>query len=239
MSILIQDDGIITPFDIQSSNETKISLMPSTRDSYEEKDSADGDIDFETVYDMGEFILHGIIEFTEDDDKNAILDTLKGQLNNCRAPQELTYECQPDKYILVRLTGKPEIIEFPHHFEIRAQFKTDPVWYSVVEHAQTGSGTITNLGTFETPILIEIPGPATNPSISVGASIIAYNSAVAAGQILMIDTNTQTAYISAIAPINAMVAISGYIDYMFAPQISVTIIPSISAISVKWRDSYI
>ena len=235
--ILLYNDGSVEPFrTLQLSSESRMSLMPETRDTSEEKDSADGDIDFGTDYGMGEFVLHGIIELEDGDDRYAITDTLKGQLNDCRTPQGLMYECQPTMYALVRLTGRPEIIENPHHIEVRAEFKADPFWRSISEYAITGAGSIVNAGTFETPLKIEIPGPATNPSISVGATVIAYSSAVAAGQTLVINTDTQTAYIGSV---NAMASVVGNVGYMLAPGVSVAVTPSISTAIVKWRDRFI
>jgi len=236
MAILIQEDGIISPFSIIASRETILSLMPETRDSYEEVEAADGDVDFGTDLGMVDFLLHGIIELEDDDDKYAVVDVLKDQLNDCRIQQELTYECQPTIYALVRLTGKPEITENPHHIEVRAQFKADPFWRSVTEYSLTGAGNIVNNGTFECPILIEIPGPMTSPSISVGASVLAYTGYISAGALLVIDTDTQTAKIGSI---NAMATLTGDADYKLAPGVSVAVVPSISSISVSWNDRWI
>lgn len=129
MDIIIQNDGIVTPFNIQSSRETRFTLMPQTRDATDSKEAADGEIDFGTTLGMGEFTLHGIIEFDTISERNAIENELRKQLNECRNPQQISYEHSPDKYNIIRLTGRPEIIRYPHHLEIRAYFKSDPMWY--------------------------------------------------------------------------------------------------------------
>jgi len=235
MDIIIQDDGIISPFNIQSSMETRFTLMPETRDTTEEKEAADGDIDFGTELRTNFFILHGIIEFSTVDERNLIESTLKAQLNECRSPQRIMYECAPGRYTLVRLTGKPEITRYVYHIEVRAEFKADPFWSSIEEHSITGSGILINAGTFETPLVIEITGPVTNPSVVIGDQTLTYTGTVPSGQTLVIDTGNQT------VKLNGVNALDKYNDIfpMLQPgNIDVTAASGGTTV-FKWRDRWL
>jgi phage-related protein len=236
MDIIIQDDGIITPFNIQSSRETRFTLLPQTRDVTEEKEAADGDIDFGTWLGMGEFNLHGIVEFETIAERNLIESDIRKKLNDCRIPKQIQYECSSEKFTYIRLTGRPEIVPYPHHLEIRAQFKADPFWRSVVEHVLTGSGVITNAGTFETPPTVEITGPVTNPSLTIGSQTLAYTGTVPTGQKLIITAIEEGAGTAKIDSVNAMAGYNGVFPMLQPGDTAVT---AESNVTVKWYDRWI
>lgn len=154
--IMILDDGIVLPFYLQSSQDTKFTIIAETRDALDENEYADGDIDFGTVLGMNEFTLHGVVEFDSIAERNTICNTLRKQFNDCRQPQTIGYEYSPNRYTIVRLAQNPDIIRFPYHVEVRATFKADPFWYGVEVKTLTGNGVIVNEGTHETGFAIEI-----------------------------------------------------------------------------------
>lgn len=235
MDIIIQNDGIISPFNIQSSRETGFTLMAETREATEEKESADGDIDFGTELKTNTFILHGIIEFSSIEERNSIINTLKAQFNECRSPQKIMYECLPDRYTLIRLTEKPDISLFTNHIEIRAEFEADPFWYSTEEHSVTGSGVLTNNGTVETPLIIEITGLATDPTVTIGNDTLSYTGSLGAGQTLVIDTEKQTVKIG---NVNVIGGFTG--KFPKIPPGNTNVIAASSGTTVfKWRDRWI
>lgn len=235
MDIIIHDDGIIAPFNIQSSRETRFTLMAETRDATEEREFADGDIDFGTELRTNLFVLHGIIEFSTVDERNSIENILKAQLNECRSPQKIMYECVPTRYTFVRLVGKPDITRYVYHIEIRSEFKADPFWYSTEEHSVTGSGILTNNGTFETPLIIEITGVVTNPSVVVGGQTLTYTDTVPAGKKLIIDTGNQTVKLNGV---NALANYNGVFPTLQPGNTSVTA-ASAGTTVFKWHDRYI
>lgn len=235
MDIIIQDNGIITPFNIQSSRETGFTLLAQTRDATEEKEAADGDIDFGTWLGMNEFNLHGVIRFFNLNERNTIERTLMGQLNDCRTSKRVFYEHSPVKYTLVRLTNKPDITKFPRHMEVRAQFKADPFWHSTEEHSSTGSGTIINAGTFETAMTIEISGSATNPSLMIGDNTLAYTGNIPAGQKLIISIVEDGV---GTVKLNGVNAIGDYNKAFPMLQPGNTSVTAGSNVIVKWRDRW-
>jgi phage-related protein len=236
MDIIIQNDGIVTPFNIQSSRETRFTLLPQTRDATDSKEAADGEIDFGTTLGMGEFTLHGIIEFESINERNTIEYEIRRHLNDCRKHKQVFYECSPEKYNIVRLTGRPEITRFPHHLEIRAQFKADPFWRSTIEHMLTGSGTLVNAGTFETPLIIEITGPATNPSVTIGDKVLAYTGTILSGQKLIITVIEDGAGTAILNGANAMIEYNGLFPLLQPGSVNVT---ADNNVTIRWRDRWI
>ena len=232
--ITITEDGIIEPFGIILSRETRQQLLPPTRDISEEKEAADGDIDFGTELKAGELILHGIIEF-EPEDKYSAKTTLAGQLKDCIDPQQLVFEVNPDMSIFVRLSGKPEIVEYASWIEVTIPFKTEPFWVSPDENTLTGSGTLTNAGTFETPLTIEIAGPVTNPSVVVGSETLSYTGTIESGQTLTINTEYQTAKIGST---NATSGYNGVYPLLQPGSTNVTAVVAGTTL-FRWRNRWI
>ena len=233
MDIIIQNDGFITPFNILTSKETRFTILPQTRDAIDELEIGDGDIDFGTGLAMGEFNLHGIIEFNSIEQRNTIEQEIKKQFNNCRTPKTIAYECSPEKFNVIRLTGKPEITRYPFHLEVRAQFKTYPYWQSTDEHLLTGSGTIANNGTLETGLIIEITGSVVNPIVVVGDKTLTYSGSISSGKTLVIDTCTKTAKIGTI---NAIANYNNVFPILEPGSVNVS---AGSNVKIKWRDRWI
>jgi phage-related protein len=236
MNIVIQNDGIISPFNIKYSAETKFSLMPATRDMTDENEAADGEIDFGTEFDMGDFTMHGIIEFDTLIERNSVEDELRRLLNECRKSQQIIYEHTPDKFIMIKLSEKPDIKRYPRFLEVRAQFKTDPFWFSTEEHSLTGNGTITNNGTFETPLTIEIAGLVTNPSVIIGSDTLAYTGTIPSGQTLILTVIANGSGTAKIGSVNAMVGYNKAFPTMQPGSINIT---ASSNVTIKWRDCYL
>jgi predicted phage tail component-like protein len=219
---------------------TKInrSLMPPTRENTEEIPGRHGEIDFGSEFssDMIELEVASDDGLTAEEIESAKR-TLAAKLNPAVGERDLVLAYEMDKNYKVKYAGKIPLDRYPTWMKFVIPFKIlNPFANAVEEKILTGSGTITNAGTFETPIYIEIPGHATNPTVSVGGSVIAYTSTIATGQTLIIDTDTQTAKIGSV---NAIAHVLGDIDYMLEPGANVSVIPSVSTTVVKWRDKWL
>jgi predicted phage tail component-like protein len=219
---------------------TKInrSLMPPTRENTEEIPGRHGEIDFGSEF--GSDMIE--LEVASDDGLTAeeiesTKRTLAQKLNPAVGERDLVLEYEKDKSYKVKYAGRIPLDRYPTWMKFVIPFKIlNPFANGVNEKSLIGSGTIANEGTFETSIYIEIPGPATNPTVSVGGSVISYTSTIAAGQSLIIDTSTQTAKIGSV---NAIAQVAGDIDYMLEPGIDVSVVPSVSTTIVKWRDKWL
>lgn len=236
MNIIIQTDGIIAPFNIQSSRETGFTLLSQTRDIVDEKPDADGDFDFGTELKTNSFILQGVIEVFSVDEKIAAENTLRKQLNECRYPQKIMYECMTDRYNFVWLATKPTITRHAQYIEVKADFNADPFWYGSQENIVIGSGVLINNGTIETPLIIEIEGLATDPVVSIGDYTLAYTGSIGFGQTLVIDTDKMTAKID---NTNVIDRFTGDFPKIL-PCSSINVIASdIGTTKIKWRNRWI
>jgi len=233
--ILVYNNGLVLPFNMQSSRDTKWQLIAPTRDATEEKEAADGDIDFGTMLQNGEIELHGIIEYASIQEKNTKKSALAGQLNDCRNKKLLALESNPDVGTYIRLKGRPEVTEYPSWMDVTIPFSADPFWQSIDEHYQQGSGTLTNAGTFEAPLIVEITGAVTNPSVVVGGQTLSYTGIVPAGQTLVIDTGNQTVKLNGV---NALANYNGVFPMLQPGDTNVTA-PSAGTTVFKWRDRWI
>lgn len=235
---VITCEGRLNPLGVIVLRDSRHELMPQTRDNTEEIPGRHGEIDFGSELKSRILELHVAKDEIETaPEKELLRRTFAKYLNPVAGTKKMVFLDNIDVEYEVKYSGKIDLTNYAHWMDFTLPFRmNDPLIASRDEHSQTGAGTIMNNGTFETPILIEIPGPAASPTVSVGASVIAYTSSIAAGQTLIIDTDTQTAKIGSV---NAMAYVSGDIDIMLQPGIETSVIPSISATVVKWKDRYI
>ena len=238
---IITTEGRLEPLGVMVLRDSRHELMPGTRDNTEEIPGRHGEIDFGSEFKSRLLELHvatddGLTPAT----KETLKRTIAKYLNPVAGTKKLIFQDDETVQYEVKYAGKIDLTKYTDWMEFTIPFKMTQLFIeSVAENTLTGNGYIVNNGTFECPILIEIPGPATNPSISVGASVLAYTGYISAGALLIINTDVQTACISAVAPINAMAAITGDIDYVLTPGISVAVAPSISTAAISWRDRWL
>jgi predicted phage tail component-like protein len=235
---IITTEGRLEPLGVLVLRDSRHELMPQTRDNTEEIPGRHGEIDFGSELKSRLLELHVA---TDDGlsplQKEQLKRTMAKYLNPVAGTKKMVFFDDIDVEYEVKYSGKIDLTKYTDWMEFTIPFKMcNPFIKSTAEHSQTGEGVIVNEGTFETPILIEIPGPATSPTISVGTSVIAYTSTIAAGQTLIIDTDTQTAKIGSV---NAIAYVTGDIDIMLEPGANVSVVPSISSTLVKWKDKYL
>jgi predicted phage tail component-like protein len=235
---VITCEGRLEPLGVFVLRDSRHELMPQTRDNTEEVPGKHGEIDFGSELRARMLELHVA---TDDGlsplQKEQLKRTMAKYLNPVAGTKKMVFLDDIDVEYEVKYSGKIDLTKYTDWMEFTIPFKMcNPFIGSTVEHIQTGTGVIVNAGTFETPILIEIPGLATSPSISVGTSVISYTSTIAAGQTLVIDTATQTAKIGSI---NAIAQVTGDIDVMLEPGANISVIPSVSSAIVRWKDKYL
>ncbi|MFZ3171975.1 MAG: hypothetical protein WA118_08350 [Carboxydocellales bacterium] len=191
--ILIKNDGTIDPWGLKMMNSSRIDLLPPTRENTEEIDGVDGEEDFGTELDSGDWEL---ICFTPAGmTRSELLDfmsNLAAQLHALRnQPDMLVWESDQNKGLYVRM-GTPKEEDLLELFSVNIPLRYQPIWVSVIEHTSIGSGTLTNAGTFETPVKISIRGPVVNPLVTIGGKVLQYTGTLAAPDLLEIDTDAVT-----------------------------------------------
>jgi phage-related protein len=235
---VITCEGRLNPLGVIVLRDSRHELMPQTRDNTEEIPGRHGEIDFGSELKARLLELHVAKDEIETaPEKELLRRTFAKYLNPVAGTKKMVFLDNIDVEYEVKYSGKIDLTNYAHWMDFTLPFKMcNPFIQSRDEHTQTGAGVIVNAGTFETPIFIEIPGPATSPTVSVGTSVISYTSTIAAGQTLIIDTATQTAKIGSV---NAIAQVSGDIDILLEPSVNVSVVPSISSTVIKWRDKYL
>jgi predicted phage tail component-like protein len=216
---------------------TKInrSLMPPTRENTEEIPGRHGEIDFGSEF--GSDMIE--LEVATDDGLTAeeiesTKRTLAQKLNPAVGERDLVLEYEKDKSYKVKYAGRIPLDRYPTWMKFVIPFKIlNPFANAVNEKSLTGSGAIINEGTFETGLIIEIAGDATNPSVVIGGVTLAYTGTISAGQKLIIDTDSQTAKIG-IA--NAMAGYNGEFPLLQPGSVNVT---AGNNVTIRWRDKWL
>lgn len=231
-------EGDLNPLGVIVLRDSRHELMPQTRNTTEEIPGRHGEIDFGSEFKARAIELHvATLDGLTALQKEQLKRTIAKYLNPVSGTKKLVFLDDIDVQYEVKYAGKIDLTKYADWMEFTIPFKMcQPFIESREWHIQTGAGVIVNSGTFETPILIEIPGPATNPTVSIGTSIISYIGTIASGQTLVIDTGAQTAKIGSS---NMIANVSGAIDYMLQPGISASVVPSISTTRIKWRDRWL
>ncbi len=232
--LVLKTDGTLDPLGLKWTGESIFELMPPTRENRESV-YADGEIDFGTELEAGEIELHCVSdEGLTKDEINTLKAALAGQLNSLRSYDMLIWESDPEKALYVRLARRPEITDYPGWFEITLTLKYKPIWVSTEEQEHVGSGTITNEGTFDAPLIIEIYGPATDPEVAIGDKVLSYAGTLGTDDVLTINTGTRTVKLN---NNNAQGNLTGDIALQIPP--GETVVTAESTTKLRWRHCWI
>jgi phage-related protein len=99
----------------------------------------------------------------------------------------------------------------------------------------TSPAVVVNMGTLETPIIVELKGPATNPEITIGNEALKYFGALTAGDTLTIDTDRKTVKFNGV---NALANYSGGFPQIPPGQTTV-FYDGDGILTLKWHDKWI
>lgn len=234
--ITIKNSGIIEPFGLKFLGESKMQFIAPTRDITESADEFDGEIDFGTELKCGSWMLVGVTsEGLSNAQKEQLKRQLSWQLNMFRNYGDyLVYENDNNKRIYIQLEGRAEIEEYPSWFKLSIPLKTAPFWESVNENYLFGDGVISNNGTMDIPIIIEVKGPVTNPKIIIGNETIKFAGVIKEDDTLTINTENKTARVETVN------ALDNYNDaFPYIPPGTTTVINnSNSELIIRWRDRW-
>jgi phage-related protein len=231
--LTVKNDGTLYPLGIKWTGESRFQLMAPTRDKTEET-YGDGEHDFGTELGVGDCQLSCVSEegLTKDE-MNTLKATIAGQLNSLREYELLVWESDPGKGLYIRISGTVEFTDHPNWFEATIPIKYQPLWVSVEEQSHIGSGIITNAGTFEAPLVVEITGATTDPTVIVGNKTMVYAGTLAVGDVLVIDTDKQTAKYNGV---NAIANYNRVFPRLTPGENSVT---AGDNVIIKWRSCWI
>lgn len=186
----VDEERILQPLGVKVIGDSRYELLPGTRDYTEEIPGRHGEIDFGSELKARILELHCAVE---SDDIPSKLREIAGYLNPCLGEQELTFADEPGKVYHVKYSGKIDLTRYPTWAEFTIPFKmVNPFITSATEKSIQGSGTAVNEGTFETPFIITIQGPATNPTVTVNEFELIYVGTLTSSDIVVIDTEKLT-----------------------------------------------
>jgi len=232
--ITIKANGTIDPWGVKMLNNSQWELLAPTREATDNLD-ADGEIDFGTDMSQGQIELQCISPGGLSRRELLVLrQSLVTYLDRLRNQDLLIWESDSGKGIYVRLSGAPRISDLENLFEVSISLEYQPFWVGITEKTLVGSGTANNAGTVETPLKITIQGPVTNPSVTVGGTVLSYTGTLAAPDQLIIDTETKTVKLNIS---NALKYYSGGFPQLQPGETSV--IAAAGTTTFAWKDRWI
>lgn len=235
MAFNVDENGILQPLGVTVLRDNRIDLLPGTRDYFESVPGRPGEYDFGCDLDSMLLELHCVVE-TSKTEWPAKRATIAGYLNPLLGEQDLTFADEPGRVYKVRYAGSVSVTNFIDGREFTIPFKMcKPYRIATTESVLVGSGIATNGGNVETPCVVEIIGPVTNPTVTIGGVEMTYTGIVTASDTVQIDTERY------ICTFNGVNALANY-NLKF-PHLSVganyVIAASGGTTYVKWRNRWI
>ncbi|WP_024834145.1 distal tail protein Dit [Ruminiclostridium josui] len=234
---VIDSNNVLQPLGVLVLRDSRLELLPSTRDNTEEIPGMHGEFDFGTEFNARAFDLHVATDEGYAPLEKAHLQRLFAKyLDPTKGAKTLIFSDDIEKTYVVKYSGKIDITQYPSWFEFTLPFKmSNPFITGSFEKILTGSGTLVNNGTFETSLTIEITGPITNPSLTVGGYLLSYTGTIPSGQTLVINSNGGTGTVK-LGGVNAM---SGYNGIFPSLQPGNTNVTAGSNVTIRWKDKWL
>lgn len=234
---VIDANNVLQPLGVLVLRDSRLELLPSTRDSTDEIPGTHGEFDFGTEFNARAFDLH-----VATDEGYAPLDKAQLQrlfakyLDPTKGTKTLIFSDDIEKTYIVKYSGKIDITQYPSWFEFTLPFKmSNPFIMGSFEKLLTGNGTLINAGTFETSLTVEIAGPATNPSLTIGNQVLSYAGTIPTGQTLIITSNGSSGTVK-LGGINAIPGYNGVFPSLPPGKTNVT---AGSNVTIRWKDKWL
>lgn len=234
---VIDANNVLQPLGVLVLRDSRLELLPSTRDSTDEIPGMHGEFDFGTEFNSRAFDLHVATNEGYAPLEKAQLQRLFAKyLDPAKGAKTLIFSDDIEKTYIVKYSGKIDITQYPSWFEFTLPFKmSNPFIMGSFEKTLIGSGTLINAGTFETSLTIEIAGPATNPSLVIGGQTLSYSGSIPAGQTLIIASNGGTGT-AKLGGVNAMAGYNGIFPSLQPGNTNVT---AGSNVIIRWKDKWL
>ncbi|HEX2925075.1 MAG TPA: phage tail domain-containing protein [Ruminiclostridium sp.] len=234
---VIDSNSILQPLGVLVLKDSQFELLPSTRDISDEVPGMHGEFDFGTEFNPRTIELHvatdeGYVPL----EKSHLQRLFAKYLDPTKGTKTLIFSDDIEKTYVVKYSGKIDITQYPSWFEFTLPFKmANPFIIGSFEKVLTGSGTLINDGTFETPLTIEISGPVINPSLTIGGQTLLYTGTVPAGQTLTIVSNGNSGTVK-LGGVNAM---SGYNGVFPSLTPGETTLVTGTNVTIRWKDKWL
>jgi phage-related protein len=235
--LYVDPSGTLQPLGIIVLRDSRHELLPGTRDYSEAVPGRHGEIDFGVEFLPRYLELRVSTVNFEPAQRGALKRRLAEYLNPLVGPVNLVFWDEPDREYRVRYSGKLDITRhYANWLEFTIPLKMgDPFIVRMWEKTHVGSGTLVNEGTFEAPLIIEIKGPVTNPTVTVGSSVLGYTGSLTSADTLVIDTGAMTVTFNGQ---NALANYSGGFPKLPPGETQVTAAAS-GTTTFRWRERWL
>jgi phage-related protein len=235
MAFNVDKDGLLQPLGVTVLRDNRMDLLPGTRDYFESIPGRDGEFDFGCDFEGQILELHCVAETTRAT-WYTLRNTIAGYLNPKLGAQDLTFADEPGAVYRVRYSGSISLTLYPFAREFTIPFKMcNPHRLASTQSLLEGTGTAVNAGNDETPCIVEIVGPVTNPTVKIGSLEMKYTGLVTVSDKLIIDTEKLTATFNGA---NALANYNGVFPNLAIGNNAVTA-ASAGATTVKWYNRWI
>lgn len=147
----------------------------------------------------------------------------------------LVFAEQSDRGYWVRVGGETYINPHPTFLRFTLPLRVvRPYAEAVFESQFTGGGTINYPGTLPAPIMVTVQGPAVNPEVIVRSQSMKYVGSLAAGDVLVIDTEKLTVELNGQ---NALPSFSGAFPWLEPGANAVTV--SSGTVTIRWKTRWL
>ena len=232
----IDNGGEFKPLNVLVLKDSRYDTFPSLKEYVEEIPGRHGEIYFGSK--LGSRLLELHVASTDGltpEQKEEFKRLCAKYLNPLNGTKPLIFGDDIEKTYVVKYAGKIDPIQYANWMEFTIPFKmTNPYIIGTFEKKHSGNGILTNAGNTETPLLIEIQGNITNPSIIIGGQIVTYTGTIAAGKKLIIDTEKITAELDGVDVIENLV---GELPIMLQP--GNTSVTADSKVTFIWKDRWV
>ncbi len=229
---LVTLDGILLPLGVRVLRDSSVDIVPSVKDYTEEIPGRHGEISFKTELGSRAIELHVAEEMTPEERENLKRQYAKHIISE--DTKTLVFESDVEKSYEVKYAGKIDPTQYPLHMDFVIPFKmAKPFINGSYEKELKGSGVIANDGTAETPLIIEIKGQVSNPTVVIGDDVLAYNGSLSNDETLVIDTEKQTVKIGSVN------VIDGYNGVFPTLQPGSVDVMADSNVTIKWHDRWL
>ncbi len=230
---LVTLDGILQPLGVKVLRDSHVDIVPSARQNVEEIPGKHGEIDFGTELNKRLIELHVVTDEMTPAEKEDLKRECARQIVS-DVPKTLVFEADMEKAYEVKYAGKIDPSQYPNWMDFVIPFKmSEPFINGSEEKELVGAGTLSNEGTFETGLIIEIVGVASNPTVVIDDVTLAYTGNIDSGQTLVIDTESQTAMIGTT---NVLDGYNGEFPLLQPGDANVI---TDNIVTIRWRDKYL
>jgi len=234
---LIDQNNILQPLGVFVLRDGKEELLPKTRDNTDTIPGRHGELDFGS--ELGARVMEFKVHInTTPAEKTALKRRLAAYLNPLLGVKPLIDSHDLEKTYYVKYAGNIDLDNYVNALQFTIPFKmSDPIIYGSFEQTQIGSGTITNDGTLECPLTIEIVGAVTNPSVVIGSYTLTYAGTLTSSDTLIIDTGAITCTLNGVNAIGNLTGLTT--DVVLAVGDTVVTVPANGTTTIRFREQWI